>query len=189
MYVLTELQQNWSSLLVIILINQKQARSDRHCKMSNFCFTFNEFYRICWMICDRDFLNGDNWGRIQGAVGLDLTYGRWACKSLFLAVSMSCFNVILNSLDFLIIYQTMPIWRITTVHFGVLKICLFCPLSLPTSGESVPRILRTWGRQLVLPTETGPNSGRRRGHCPATWGKHPYTQPGHSSTSSLCKGK
>lgn len=62
-YFLAALQQNWSYILVITVITQKQIRLDRHCKVIHFSFTFNELNRICWMICDMDFLDGDNWGR------------------------------------------------------------------------------------------------------------------------------
>lgn len=62
-FFLTELQQNWNYILIISAITQKQISSDRHCKVNSFCFTFTELCRSCWMICDMDFLDGDNWGR------------------------------------------------------------------------------------------------------------------------------
>lgn len=57
------------------------------------------------------------------------------------------------------------------------------------SGESVPGVHRTRRCQPSFPTETDPDSRRRRRRCATAGREHTHTQPGHSSVNSLHKGQ
>lgn len=69
--------------------------------------------------------------------------------------------------------------ELNIVVTGLIRSRMFCSLvwtliiyflCLSTSGESVSRVRRTRGCHPILPTETGPDSRRRRGCCATTWG-------------------